>query len=354
MNLSGEARWKNKISNFQQLGGIETSVLDNGPGRGTRIAWINTGTGLRYKVVLDRGMDILDTFFNQHSLSWLSHAGHVSANLFSNEGIDWLRTFGGGLLTTCGISYMGPPNDDEHGKRGLHGNFSNTPAELISITQPDIHSGNLDFQIVGLIKETTTFGPSLELKRTISGTIGKAGIRIKDEVTNRGNTPAPHMILYHINCGWPLIDEGTRIIWQGEKKPKPSDANNTAFNLEHEFTRCAAPMDEHSGFGEDVAFIDPKTDENDQVLCGYANDNLQLALSISFSKKQMPWLINWQHWGKNEFVTALEPATHPPVGQTAARKDGTLIFLQPGETRQYDLDLQVLNGKEEIEAKFHK
>ena len=39
--------WKNKISNVSQLGGIETSVLDNGLGRGTRIAWINTGSGIR-------------------------------------------------------------------------------------------------------------------------------------------------------------------------------------------------------------------------------------------------------------------------------------------------------------------
>ncbi|MDQ4141641.1 MAG: aldose 1-epimerase family protein, partial [Bacteroidota bacterium] len=45
--------WQDKISHPAQLGGIETAVLDNGLGRGTRIAWINTGTGLRYKVVLD-------------------------------------------------------------------------------------------------------------------------------------------------------------------------------------------------------------------------------------------------------------------------------------------------------------
>lgn len=159
------------------------------------------------------------------------------------------------------------------------------------------------------------------------------------------------MLLYHINCGWPLIDDGTRIIWQGEKKPKATDANNTDFNLKHEFTRCAPPMDEHTGFGEDVAFIDPKADDQDQVVCGYANDSLRLALKISFSKAKMPWLINWQHWGKNEYVTALEPATHPPIGQAVARENGTLILLEPGESRTYDLRLEVLTGKEVGEFK---
>lgn len=345
MNLSDKAKWRHKLSNSHQLGGIETSVVDNGAGRGVRIAWVNTGTGLRYKLVLDRGMDILDAFFNEYSLAWISHAGMTAPQPFSNQGIDWLRTFGGGLLTTCGLSNAGPPNTDGSGSRGLHGNYSNTPAELISIRQPDVFSQDLNFEIVAKVRETTTFGPSLEMTRTISGTIGSAEIRIKDEVTNRGNAPAPHMILYHINCGWPLIDDGTRIIWQGEKKPKATDANNTVFNREYEFTRCAIPLDEHSAFGEDVAFIDPKADSNDLVVCGYANDGLGLALKISFSKTQMPWLINWQHWGKNEYVTALEPATHPPIGQAAARENGTLILLQPGEIRTYDLKLEVLTGE---------
>src|SRR4028118_2162931 len=129
--------WLDKISNHAQLGGIETSVLDNGPGRGTRIAWINTGTGLRYKVVIDRAMDIADAFYNQHSLAWLSHGGISFPQPFSHRGIDWLRTFGGGLVTTCGLDHVGGPESDGSGERGLHGQISNTPAEIETIRQPD-------------------------------------------------------------------------------------------------------------------------------------------------------------------------------------------------------------------------
>jgi len=109
--------WTDKISNPAQIGGIETSILDNGAAKGTRIAWINTGTGFRYKVVLDRAMDIMDAFFNQHSLSWLSHGGITYPQPFSNRGIEWLKTFGGGLLTTCGLSHVGGPEADEYGER---------------------------------------------------------------------------------------------------------------------------------------------------------------------------------------------------------------------------------------------
>lgn len=164
--------WKDKISNTAQLGGIETSVLDNGAGRGTRIAWVNTGTGLRYKIVLDRAMDIADAFYNQYSLSWLSAAGVMPPERLSHTGIDWLRTFGGGLMTTCGLSHVGGPESDDYGERGLHGDISNIAAQIESIIQPDPVSGNMHMSITGIVKETRIFGPNLELKRTVSSELG--------------------------------------------------------------------------------------------------------------------------------------------------------------------------------------
>ncbi|MBL7153078.1 MAG: DUF4432 family protein, partial [Phycisphaerae bacterium] len=110
--------WRNKVSNHEQIGGIETSVLDNGPGKGARIAWVNTGAGLRYKVALDRGADIVDAFYNQHSLAWLSHGGLTSPRPDANTGIEWLWSFPGGLLITCGLTHAGGPETDEFGERG--------------------------------------------------------------------------------------------------------------------------------------------------------------------------------------------------------------------------------------------
>jgi hypothetical protein len=63
----------------------------------------------------------------------------------------------------------------------------------------------------------------------------------------------------------------------------------------------------------------------------------------------LPWLINWQHWGKGEYVTGLEPATHPPIGQSQARAQGTLIHLEPGESRRYELEMEVLRDEQKIQ-----
>lgn len=340
--------WKNKISNQAQLGGIETSVLDNGAGRGTRIAWINTGTGLRYKVVIDRGMDIADAFFNQHSLAWLSSRGIVPPQLFPDKGLGWLRTFGGGLLTTCGLMHVGGPETDEFGERGLHGLISNIPGEIESIIQPDPLNGNMEMSITGIVKETQIFGPGLDLKRTISGTIGKASIKIHDEVMNHGNSEAPHMLLYHFNFGWPLVDEGATIIWKGEWFSRDENPDNRIFNKNNNFHKCPVPMEEHSGTGEDAVFVDIEADDTGKCAVGLHNPDLSLAVALRFDKKQLPWFTNWQHWGSGEYVTGLEPGTNRPYGQAKARALNELIFIQPGEKRIYDMELEVLTDKDEI------
>jgi hypothetical protein len=335
--------WLNKISNPSQLGGIEISVLDNGSGRGTRIAWINTGTGLRYKVVIDRAMDIADAFYNQHSLTWLSHSGITPPGPFSHRGFDWLRTFGGGLLTTCGLSHVGGPEVDQHGERGLHGLISNIPAEIESIIQPDPVKGQMEMSITGKIKQTQIFGPLLELKRTISGTLEHATIRIKDEITNFGNIPAPHMLLYHLNFGYPLVDEGTDLLWHGAWQ-SPGEINGAKiFQEGNNFRKCPLPLEAHSGNGEEVAFIDITPDHSGRCTAGLYSAQINLALAIRFNKKELPWLTNWQHWGKGEYVTGLEPGTNPPIGQAKARAQNELIFLKPGETRHYNLEVEVLN-----------
>lgn len=341
--------WHHKLSNPAQLGGIETAILDNGPGRGTRIAWINTGTGLRYKVVIDRALDIADAFYNQHSLAWLSHSGITAPQPFTDRGLDWLRTFNGGLLTTCGLTHVGGPEQDAYGERGLHGQISNIAAEIESIHQPDPVAGQLAMSITGRMRETKVFGPSLELKRTISGTLGQPAIHIHDEVTNRANTPAPHMLLYHVNFGWPLVDEGTKIIWQGDWQAREGGINGQLFREGYDFRTCPAPLDEHAGTGEAVAFIDAAPNSAGLCSAGLYNPTLGFAVALRFSKAQLPWLTNWQHWGQGEYVTGIEPGTHPPIGQAQARQQQSLLWLEPGETRSYDLTLEILTDPTSID-----
>ncbi len=333
--------WQGKIISHSQIGGIETSVLDNGTGRNVRIAWVNTGTPLRYKIVIDRALDIADAFYAQHSLAWLSHSGITFPRPDCDHDLEWLYTFPGGLLTTCGLSHIGGPENDQFGQRGLHGKISNSLVEIESVIQPDPLSGKLDMSITGIIKESRVFGPNLELRRTISGRLGTAEITISDKVTNRGNASAPHMILYHCNFGWPLIDEGTKIIYKGICKSRGNKLDDEIFNNRNNYKICRKPLESHRGCGEACGFIDVKPDSGNVCVVGLYNDKLKLGIEIRYNKKQLPWLTNWQHWGPGEYVTALEPGTNPPIGQGKARTQKELIFLEPGQTKTYELKISV-------------
>lgn len=312
----------NKISNLAQLGGIETSVLDNGPARGSRIAWFNTGTGLRFKVMIDRAMDIADTAYKQYNTAWISHLGATSAQPSSNRGSDWIKTFGGGLMVTCGLDHVGAAEIDDFGERGMHGPISQCAAEIESIIQPDFRTGKMDMSITGRMRQSQPLGPQLELQRTISARIGESVIRIHDVVSNCGNIATPHMILYHFNFGWPLLDEGTEVFWN----------NQRAYE-------CPPPLSEHRGNAEEVQFVDIEPNDSGMCRAGLYNPDINLELSLQFRKAQLPWLTNWRHWGEGEYVTGLEPGTNPPIGQSRARAEKQLILLQPGESKEYHLEV---------------
>ena len=337
-----------KIGNVSQLGGIETSIIDNGPAKGSRIAWFNTGGGIRYKVAIDRSLDIVDTFYNQHSLAWISHAGLTSPRPDANQGLEWLYTFAGGFLTTCGLTQVGlSPEDIEQG-RGVHGRISNLPATIESIIQPDPANGKLEMSITGTMSQSRVFGPNIELKRTISSTLGKAEIRIHDEVTNKANTPAPHMILYHCNFGYPMVDEAVDIVYRGVCKSCGRDQDNVIFNDKQDYKKCQSPLDIHRAAGEACGFVDMEADANGICSAGLVNDKLGLALVMKYKKQQLPCLANWQHFGPGEYTCALEPATNFPIGQAKAKEQGELIMLEPGEKRLYDLQFSVLADSDQI------
>src|SRR5690348_5242154 len=127
---SSERSVQNYFINPAQIGGIESYRIDDGPGRGVRAMCVNTGGGLRYRALVDRGLDIDHAFQNQHSFAFLTHGGVTSPSRAYDHGVDWLASFPGGLLTTCGPFNVGAPGEDRGENLPLHGHHSNTPATI--------------------------------------------------------------------------------------------------------------------------------------------------------------------------------------------------------------------------------
>jgi hypothetical protein len=183
---------------------------------------------------------------------------------------------------------VGGPEKDEQGERGLHGLISNTPAEVISIIQPDPARGLFEMSITGVIKETKIFGPSLEQKRTISSTLGKSSIHSTDEIINRGNTQHP-ICCYHAMGG--LADEGTAL--EGQYVPERCHGDLVAEGDEDlKVVHLSGSSQWH---GEELIMIDTAADENGKAV-GYT---ILAGIAVVMKyQNQLPWMSNWRHWSK--------------------------------------------------------
>ncbi len=337
------------VMNPTQLGGIETSVLDNGPGRGVRIAWVNTGGGLRYKVVIDRGLDIADAEFLGQSLTWHSLTGVTAPTPSFNRGMDWLRGFYGGMLVSCGPLNTGEPFVEDGVEYGLHGTHSNTRATVEFITNPDPARGKYEMNVTGVVRTARVFNPNIELRRTISSTLGEPSIRVYDQFINRGNEPVPHAWLLHVNFGYPLLEPGaSTYCYKGELSPR-FDSDDW-FLKRKDYRSAPKPLDPHRGTGEAFTYIDAPTDADGMVLAGVVNRKRGFGVKLEYPKADYPRLGNWQHWGPGgSYTGALEPMTAGVEGRPKDREYGWFRTLGPGETRELRCTITATNEKRDLD-----
>jgi hypothetical protein len=54
--------------------------------------------------------------------------------------------------------------------------------------------------------------------------------------------------------------------------------------------------------------------------------------------------------GEGTYALGLEPSTNRDAGRADARERGELQWLEPGETRQYDLEIGALHGAAALSA----
>ena len=339
------------VINPLQLGGIELVRHLDGPGAGTRSAWVNTGSGLQYKVLIDRGLDIGEAFYKGTSLTWLSLGGSPAPEMALNKGLDWLWGFYCGLLASCGPSSAGAPCLDKGQELSLHGRHSNIPATIESVVSPDPVRGVDAMSITGIVREAKLFNPNQELRRTISSPLGGSRIIIEDTIINRGNETADHAWLLHINFGYPLLEPGARFIFSGTVNPLPAYRD---YYTKRNFTVIPKPLNAHRGAGEACAYIDPKADRDGLVHCGVLNAKRKIAVKISFAKAHFPRFVNWQHFGPDgQFVMGIEPANCGVEGRNVDRQRGWLDRLKPGQVKQYRAEIEVLEGTKAL-AQFRK
>ena len=346
---------------LSQFAGVRLVTLGDGVERGERMLEFRTGTGLRFTVAVDRGLDIAECEYKGAAIGWHSPTGFRSPSLHEHEGeggLAWLRSFSG-LLATCGLDHILFMDEEEAAhyhyaprktvSHSIHGRVATIPARLTGYGEA-WQGDECTLWCEGVVQQSAVFAEDLHLVRRIEAKVGGNEITLHDRVVNHGFYRTPHMFLYHINVGHPVLAEGSRYlapvahtVWAAhEDSYRTQDVG---------YRTCPAPR---HPFHEQVWEHAMAADGEGLVPVALVNDDFDggrgLGLLVETRKEEFPCQFEWQNFQAGQYAFGIEPATNHVLGKPFAKERGELIWLEHGEERCYLTRLAVLDGQDAIRA----
>ncbi len=324
--------------------GVRLLTLGDGAERGVRMLEMRTGSGLDLGITIDRCMDIGELSFRGIPLGWQMPTGFRApwlTDLESEGGLGFNRSFSG-FWITCGFDHMRRATTasaahfnsvmrDEM-THPLHGRGALTPAVLRGYGA-DWVDDRLLLWAEGDLRQVFMFGENLFVRRRIEAWAGEAAFSVTDVVTNDGFIATPHMLLYHINAGWPLLDEGARIrvpiaetVHPAPPLPPPVVPAPQPANLQT--VQCHRVH--HDGAGRATAAL--------------LNDRLGLGLAVDFDAVALPWFQEWRCYAEGVYALGLEPLTNRIGTRDMLEQAGEIRLLAPGESVTYLTRISVADG----------
>lgn len=339
-----------------QVAGVRLLTLEDGVERGIRSLEFRTGSGLKFNVLIDRAFDIADCEFKGQSIGWQSPTGFRNPALHEYEGeggLSWLRSFSG-LLVTCGLDhilFMNEENADhfhyaprQSVSSSLHGRVGTIPGKLLKYGE-EWDGDECTLFCEGLVVQATVFGEDLHLIRRIEVKLGSSEIHLKDRVINHGFYRTPHMLCYHINIGFPILDEGSEYLASVLSTPWAAHAGADYEKQGVGYNPLPAPQ---SNFHEQVWQHELGCDEQGRTTTAIVNAKRKIAFSVEVDTKEFPAQFEWQNFQKGMYAIGIEPSTNHVLGKSFALDRDELIWLEHNDERNYHTILRVHEGADEI------
>ena len=260
---------------------IRRYTLTDGKENGIKVVELDNGF-LRVLLNESKALDIMQLFHNGTNISF------VSKNGFSSKDTSFLTRFEGGMLYTCGLDNLGDRAGFEP-----HGIFHVNPAKIISLIE-----GETALQVVAEVETTSIFGENLLFRRNITLPVDEEKLLIYDTLINRGTKTENYCLLYHVNLGYPMLDEGVKIIADIESiAPRTPYAEKKMTN----YNVFEAPIDNEE---ETCYFI---TTKNDSI--AVENQKLKKRFTLKYSKDTLPCVVQWNSPATQDYALGIEPAT---------------------------------------------
>ena len=183
-----------KLANADQVASAVLSHVAEGPAAGSRAVEIRVWNGIDVRLLPDRGLDIGAAWFRGTPLAWISPAGEQGPPRPEDlVGRAWVDAWGGGLVTTCGLSNVGEASEGQ----GLHGTYTARAAADLRVERSTSE----------VTVTATVVDSPFTLARRVVTTVGAGLVRIDDRVVNDSAWTAAAPLLYHVNLGAPLWDD---------------------------------------------------------------------------------------------------------------------------------------------------
>jgi hypothetical protein len=327
-----------RVGDIRQLAGAEAIELADGSQRSVRAVKIWNTAGLNFMVLVERGMSIGQLSLGGVPYAWVSPVGAAHPAYLENQPLGWLRSWPGGFLTTCGLTQVGSPCEDDGQALGIHGRVANLPAREVS-WGGEWRGEDYVVWTQGAVHETAVFGEHLVLNRRIWTTLDEPRLWIEDKVENLGFQPAPHMFLQHINLGFPLIDAATRLELPGSRAIARDPVAEPGLEERCSFQIPTPGYREQVFYHESIA-SDPDGRARVRLVNPAFDHGRGLSMTLSINPQEYPVFIEWKMMGEGMYVVGLEPANCHVEGRVRERERGTLQVLQPGEIRSYTLEFK--------------
>ncbi|MBQ6373837.1 MAG: aldose 1-epimerase family protein [Clostridia bacterium] len=313
-------------------------------GRSTALKAYEVKNGpLCYKLMADKCLDMSELSYKGVNFSFLSKPGLQGRNAYDTAGAEAQRSIMGGMFFTCGVESICAPCNVAGVDYPMHGRMRTTPGEHLSADAFWDEDG-YHLRAGAEMREASLFGENMVLRRSIDTVYGQKTITLTDTFTNESYRDEPLMLLYHINLGWPFLDEHLRL-YIPTRSVTARDAE--AEGHEAAYDRMDPPKDNEPEY---VFIHDIMADEAGDTCAVAVNEALGLGLRIAWNVKNLPRFMEWKSTASGDYVIGLEPANSSVYGRPWHEAQNSVHRLAPFASETNVLTFTVLDGQAEIDA----
>lgn len=269
------------ISNFAQVASLRRYTFAEGHEKGLDILDCDNGK-IRFLLNVNKACDIMQLYHEGQNMSFISKNG------FTKREISFLNRFEGGMLYTCGLDSIGGRESFE-----LHGTLHSTPAQILRA-----ECDEKGIIVEAIIRDTALFGKNLVLRRRIFSAIGSETLSLQDTLVNEGYREEKYCLLYHVNVGYPMLDEGAKFFAKVKNcVPRTSWAEKNKDTM----YEMSAPKAEQE---ETCYFLELETPS-----AAVINEKIGKSFRLTYSGDTLPCFVEWKSMASGDYALGLEPCT---------------------------------------------